>query len=41
MNSVMFACPHHALQSRPALSALSHLLADYAITRAALSPIYE
>jgi hypothetical protein len=37
---VILACPHHnAPQSHPVISALSYLLADCALTRAALTPL--
>ena len=36
---VILACPHHASQSHPLISALSYSLADYALSCAALTPL--
>jgi hypothetical protein len=38
---VILACPHRAPQCHLVISALSHLLADYALSRAALTPLQQ
>ena len=38
---VILACPHRAPLCTPVISTLSHLLADYALTRAALTPLQQ
>jgi hypothetical protein len=38
---MILACPHHAPQSQPAISALSHLLCRLCPSRAALTPLQQ
>ena len=38
---MILACPHRAPLCTPVISTLSHLLADYALTRAALTPLQQ